>query len=68
MSDECTIIVKVSHDDYVTLTKYAESDPTLISVNELVEEMTRDFIKGTIEPYLKKRDKALEKTEDADEE
>ena len=64
MSDECTIIVKVSRDEYVELTKYAGSDPTAMSVNELCEEIIKDAIRGTIRPYLKKLDKALEGDEE----
>ena len=44
MSEECTIIIKVLHDDYVELTKYAESDPRHLSVNDFVRELVKAFL------------------------
>lgn len=44
MSGECTIIVKVSLEEYKALTEYGEQDPRKLSVNDVVGEIINVFL------------------------
>ena len=54
MSDECTIIVKVSTEEYIELTKYAEDDPIKTSVNEYVRNIVKAFLEEESETLSEK--------------
>ena len=73
MSEECTIIIKVTHDEYVKLTKYAEDDPIETSVNDYVRQLVRVFLEEaeniedesavSLEEHIEKAENEVEQNE-----